>query len=96
MTNERHEKALEAAMQGSPVVSRFTIESAISAYLAAMDAVIVPKEPTKEMEIAARIRVRPFHDISEKEWRSKMPGDLFRIGYKAMISNVPNHFTNGE
>lgn len=81
MTNERHEKALEAAFDVFDADGHqpddTTISKAIGAYLRAMDAVIVPREPTDEMLV--------------NEW-----GSLKIDIYREMLSRAPQHFTNGE
>lgn len=96
MTNERHEKALEAAMvasfgEGSTAVTdpqRQILLAAttktIAAYLQAIDAVIVPKEPDDAMA-SGGIRVSAIASL----------GAVRKI-YRAMLSKAPNHFTNGE
>lgn len=91
MTNERHEKALEAAAnvyfdfcrkcEHSPKEDAAAI---ISTYLQAMDAVIVTKEPTKEMQKAGSYEVSMLTHKGAEHC------------YLAMISHAPNHFTNGE
>jgi hypothetical protein len=101
MTNERHEKALEAAVHAFYGNNEFPpsagnkrdMTDAIAAYLQAMDAVIVPNAASKEMELAAVAKVKPYHD---ENWYRVMPGDLFRLAWPAMLSKAPNHFTNGE
>lgn len=91
MTDERHEKALEAAAkvyfdfcrkcEHSPKEDAAAI---ISAYLASVDAIIVPKEPTKEMQ---KEGAREVSFLTHKGAEHC---------YLAMLSAAPNHFTNGE
>lgn len=50
---------------------------------------LVPKYATVEMENAAFEKVRPYHDISERDWRSKMPKDLFRLAWPSMLAAAP-------
>jgi hypothetical protein len=97
MTNERHEKALEAAekavilkMNGFQWYEpknnyREAVGAGIAAYLEAMDAVIVPREPCLEMINIYRenVKPRPFYRTAARVIRE-------------MIYAVPNHFTNGE
>lgn len=99
MTNERHEKALEAAVQAG-IAKVWSIDSeaplddgrrqiavsTIAAYLQAMDAVIVPKEPTEEMIGAG---LRKFYGFGK-------PSNGICNAYREMVHAVPNHFTNGE
>jgi hypothetical protein len=94
MTNESHEKALEAACGKHPMHVRPEILAEMfAAYLQAMDAVIVPNMATLEMEHAAVAKVKPYHDT---DWYQVMPKDLFRLAWPSMLSKAPNHFTNGE
>lgn len=94
MTDERHEKALEAACEKHPMYMRPEILAEMfSTYLQVMDAVIVPRSASLEMEHAAVAKVGPYHDAN---WYQVMPKDLFRLAWPAMLSKAPNHFTNGE
>lgn len=114
MTNERHEKALEAAcramheLQGTgdadaprfspyqnswdePDTVRWTqwkesCEEVITAYLASLDAVIVPKEPADE--IVSAFMAAKFEDGDDPT--------LIKSIYRRIVSSAPNHFTNGE
>lgn len=87
MTNERHEKALEAAYAAAMVFKgsnpRDEMATVIAAYLQAMDAVIVPREPTVEMKLFG------------SEQFDQRPSEAKQI-FEAMLSKAPNHFTNGE
>jgi hypothetical protein len=91
MTNERHEKALEAACGKHPMHVRPEIlEEMFATYLEAMDAVIVPKRPTDEMGRASRIVI---------DCRGLDVGRVTTWGVNAwdsMLAAAPNHFTNGE
>lgn len=106
MTNERHEKALEAAdvararlfittqsKDGVPErlmdivrIRNECMEEGIRAYLRAMDAVIVPKEPSEEMVGAG---LRRFYTFGK-------PSNGICNAYRVMIQIAPNQFTNGE
>lgn len=96
MTNERHEKALEAAVHADGftpnAADRNAVARDIATYLQVMDAVIVPKTPTPEM-IGAWYRYKNGH-----HWPDEQPAlDTSDYGaYRAMLSKAPNHFTNGE
>lgn len=50
---------------------------------------LVPKLATIDMEASALEKVKPYHDISERDWRSKMPKDLFRLAWTAMLAAAP-------
>lgn len=88
MTDERHEKALEAAFNVFDAdgyqPDDATISKAIAAYLQAMDAVIVPREASEEMGAAGY----SASAIASLPAVSKI--------YRAMLSKAPQHFTNGE
>lgn len=85
MTNERHEKALEAACGKHPMHMRHEIlEEMFATYLEAMDSVIVPREPGNEIAAAGY----SASSIASLTAVSKI--------YRAMLSKAPNHFTNGE
>lgn len=106
MTNERHEKALEAAdgararlfvtmtsnaggserLMDIIKVRNECMEEGIRAYLQAMDAVIVPREPTEEM---IGVGLRLFYTFGK-------PSNGICNAYRVMIQIAPNHFTNGE
>jgi hypothetical protein len=49
---------------------------------------LVPIHATEAMEKAAVEHVAPYHD---ENWRRVMPNDLFRLGWKAMLSSAPTH-----
>lgn len=91
MTNERHEKALWEASNAywdttnDPEGIR-DMSKAISAYLQAMDALIVPKEPTDETVSA--FMAGKFQDGDDST--------LIKSIYRRIVSSAPNHFTNGE
>lgn len=111
MTNERHEKALEAAANAyrdikdakvSPAFSR-----AITAYLQAMDAVIVPRDDIRRDFSDSQLpreMIDAGFDVLEHcdEDLMKATGPDWDYGmeavavYRAMLSKAPNHFTNGE
>ncbi len=44
------------------------------------------EEPTEGMEAAAQARVKGFHDIPARDWRSSTPKDFFRIAWRAMLA----------
>jgi hypothetical protein len=80
MTNERHEKALEAAFDVFDADGHqpddTTISKAIATYLQVMDAVIVPREPTDYMITSGIIAYDGNCETS----------------YRAMLSAAPHHF----
>lgn len=102
MTNERHEKALEAAAWCGDIDwaaaladSQFAstpkaVEAIIASYVKAMDAVIVPKEPTEEMQKASRIVI----DLRGVEVSRVTTWGI--NAWESILAAAPNHFTNGE
>lgn len=106
MTNERHEKALEAAVAAGdkiPGMSCFRnmadrdrewVSEIISKYLSEMDAVIVPKKPDAGMMFAGgNMRIYPSVYMGGPPEQAKR--EAARI-FETMVSVAPNHFTNGE
>lgn len=106
MTNERHEKALEAAAWCGDIDwaatladSQFAstpkaVEAIIASYLQAMDSVIVPKKPDDGMMFAGgNMRIYPSVYMGGPPEQAKR--EAARI-FETMVSVAPNHFTNGE
>jgi hypothetical protein len=99
MTNERHEKALEAAVKALILKQngfqwfqhgnnfREAVGAGIAAYLASMNSVAAPKEPTPEMIEA--------WEADMAAWIGEYIEDPLHP-YRVMLSKAPNHFTNGE
>jgi hypothetical protein len=101
MTNERHEKALEAACGKHPMHVRPEIlEEMFATYLEAMDAVIVPREAAFDTSLndlgwdmnkflqdgGAQFDGRVFNNMK----------GFLKTAIEKWISKAPNHFTNGE
>lgn len=112
MTNERHEKALEAAEKAVILTQngfqwfqhgnnfREAVGAGIAAYLQAMEAVIVPKEPVFD---------KTLNDLGWdmnkflSEGGADFGGRVFngmktflKTAIEKWIASAPNHFTNGE
>ena len=84
--NDRHERALEAAVQAVGFTpneaDRKVVERSIAIYLQAMDAVIVPREPTDGM----------IGDGLRKFYGFGKPSNGMCNAYRAMLSAAPHHF----
>lgn len=108
MTNERHEKALEAACAKHPMYMRPEIVAEMfAAYLQAMDAVIVPRDdirrdfsdsqlPREMIDAGFDVLEQCDEDLMNDtgpDWDYGMEAVAV---YRAMLSKAPNHFTNGE
>ncbi len=111
MTNERHEKALEAACHADGFTpneaDRRVVARAIATYLQAMDAVIVPKDDLNRFVSDSQLpreMIDAGFDVLEQcdEDLMNATGPDWDYGmeavavYRAMLSKAPNHFTNGE
>ena len=57
---------------------------------------LVPIKADAKMEKAALKKVAPYHDMSEDEWCSDLPKDLFRLAWSAMIAAAPVPATDVE
>ena len=86
--NDRHERALEAAVHADgftpSAADRNVVARAIAAYLRAMDAVIVPREPTREMWAAMADSLYRY----KNRHHDKVVADLLN----AMFASAPHHF----
>ena len=49
---------------------------------------LVPEHATEAMEAAALAGVQGLHGISDRDWRSKVPSDLFRLAWRHMLAAV--------
>ncbi len=94
MSNEAHEKALDAAIEASGMGGwdhiEERMEDAIKAYLSASGLVVVPREPTPEMiaEAWASWKIRHPKPIG--------PGPGFVEAITASIAAAPNPFESKQ
>lgn len=101
MTNERHEKALEAACGKHPMYMRPEILAEMfAAYLQAMDAVIVPKEAVFDKTLNdLGWDMNKFLHEGGAEFGGRVFNNMktfLKAAIEKWVSQAPNHFTNGE
>lgn len=96
--NEAHEKGIEAAVSvhktGTPYIKKYALEqmeSAIKAYLQASGLVLVPREPTMEMELAGGLKCEGLMFEGDPEYTGVIFKDMGTV-YKTMLNAAPNPF----
>lgn len=100
MSEMSHEEGIEAAAdeydncwhdsadeQETDKVSAFRI---IKAYLDASGMVMVPVHMPKEVDERIVSDMKGYHDIDDRDWRSKCPKDFYRLAHMF----AQKHFTN--
>jgi hypothetical protein len=83
MSNEAHEKGIEAAQEALSLCCKEDMILAIKAYLSASGLVLVPSAPTKDMVDFAR---------QHHEGEAYLPYSL----YAAFITSAPNPFESKQ
>jgi hypothetical protein len=104
MTNERHEKALEAAYAAAMVFKgsnpRDEMATVIAAYLQAMDAVIVPREAEFDKTLNdLGWDMNKFLQEGGADFGGRVFNNMkafLKTAIEKWVSQAPNHFTNGE
>ena len=98
MSNEAHEKGLEAAHQEvlktlNIGIGKWTMERVIRAYLQASNQVLVPREPTEEMVKHLQMNTEIGSYICEN-WIGAY--DVMGDYHAAMLAAAPNPFSQAN
>jgi hypothetical protein len=98
-----HEKGIEAALRiaeddwnvGSKSQMAASITACISAYLEASGMVMVPREPTEEMELAGGFKCEGLMFEGDPDYTGVIFKDMGTV-YKKMIAVAPSPFSQGQ